>query len=135
MLCTDFVKINPLSHFTVPCAKARNHLNPDDVLKSDVVESLSHVESTLDVLTHFKGIFNDRRNSLTQYQRNGMEVKPWDFSNAMVFAELDRFMGRLKLIEVSVGVFVKGHTVWNTKWFLAVLVLYLNTVLYSLVYF
>ncbi|MCJ8738378.1 hypothetical protein PDJAM_G00035190 [Pangasius djambal] len=79
--------------------QARSHLNPEDILKSDVVESLSRMESTLDVLTHFKEIFNDKRNSLTQYQRNGMEVKPWDFSPSMVFAGLDRFIERLKLIE------------------------------------
>ncbi|KAF5902959.1 dynein heavy chain 9, axonemal, partial [Clarias magur] len=79
--------------------QARSHLNPEDILKSDVVESLSRVESTLDVLTHFKGIFHDKRNSLNQYQKNGMEVKPWDFSPSMVFARLDRFIERLKLIE------------------------------------
>lgn len=92
--------------------KARSHVNPEDILKSDVVESFSRVESTLDVLTHFKGIFNDRRNSLSQYQRNGMEIKPWDFSPAMVFAGLDRFIERLKLIEVSGGEFVKSRTIW-----------------------
>lgn len=87
----------------MPCAKARGHLNPEDILKSDVVESLSRVESTLDVLTHFKEIFSDKRNSLAQYQRNKMEVKAWDFSPAMVFAGLDRFIERLKLIKVSVA--------------------------------
>lgn len=111
MRCADFVKIKPLFHFLVSCVKARSHLNPEDILKGDVVESLSCMESTLDVLTHFKEIFNEKRNSLTQYQRNGMEVKPWDFSPSMVFSGLDRFTGRLKAIEVSLGVFVKNQTI------------------------
>uniref|UniRef100_A0A8B9JC40 Uncharacterized protein n=1 Tax=Astyanax mexicanus TaxID=7994 RepID=A0A8B9JC40_ASTMX len=81
--------------------QARSHLNPEDILKGDVAESLAHVQTTLDVLMHFKSVFEDKRNSLSQYQRNGMEVKPWDFSSFMVFAGLDRFMERLKMIEVS----------------------------------
>uniref|UniRef100_A0A8B9HS49 Dynein, axonemal, heavy chain 9 n=1 Tax=Astyanax mexicanus TaxID=7994 RepID=A0A8B9HS49_ASTMX len=79
--------------------QARSHLNPEDILKGDVAESLAHVQTTLDVLMHFKSVFEDKRNSLSQYQRNGMEVKPWDFSSFMVFAGLDRFMERLKMIE------------------------------------
>ncbi|KAL6475225.1 hypothetical protein MHYP_G00162650 [Metynnis hypsauchen] len=79
--------------------QARSYLNPEDILKGDVVESLARVQTALDVLTHFKSVFEDRRNSLSQYQRNGMEVKPWDFSPFMVFAGLDRFMERLKMIE------------------------------------
>lgn len=90
--------------------KALSYLNPEDILKSDLMESLSRVESTLDVLTHFKGIVNDKRSSLSQYQRKGREVKPLDFLNSMVFAGLDRFIGRLKLVEVSVEVFVKCQT-------------------------
>lgn len=91
--------------------KARSHVNPEDILKSDVVESLSRVESTVDVLTHFKEIFNDRRKSLNQYQRNGTEVKPWDFSPVLVFAGLDRFIERLKLLEVSEGLFTKSRAI------------------------
>ncbi|XP_060795606.1 dynein axonemal heavy chain 9-like [Neoarius graeffei] len=79
--------------------QARSHLSPEDILKSDVVESLPRVESTLDILTHFKEIFNDQKNSLTQYQRKGLEVKPWNFSPSLVFSRLDRFIERLKLIE------------------------------------
>lgn len=79
--------------------QARSHLNPEDILKGEVAESIAHVQTTLDVLMHFKSVFEDKRNSLSQYQRNGREVKPWDFSSSMVFAELDRFIERLKMIE------------------------------------
>lgn len=99
MVCTDL--LSSLSSFVVPCVKARSHLSPEDILKSDVMESISRVKSALDVLTYFKDIVNDKRNNLFQYQRKEMEVKPWDFLSSMVFAQLDRFIGRLKLLEVS----------------------------------
>ncbi|XP_076856222.1 dynein axonemal heavy chain 9 [Brachyhypopomus gauderio] len=80
--------------------QARSYLNPEDILKGDVVESIARVQTTQDVLMHFKRSFEDRKNSLSQYQKNGMEVKPWDFSPCMVFAGLDRFLERLKSVEV-----------------------------------
>ncbi|XP_026855443.2 LOW QUALITY PROTEIN: dynein heavy chain 9, axonemal [Electrophorus electricus] len=79
--------------------QAQSHLNPEDILKGDIVESLARVQMTLDVLTHFKRTFEDRKNNLSQYQRKGLEVKPWSFSPCMVFARLDRFVERLKIIE------------------------------------
>uniref|UniRef100_A0AAR2IP24 Dynein heavy chain 9, axonemal n=1 Tax=Pygocentrus nattereri TaxID=42514 RepID=A0AAR2IP24_PYGNA len=54
--------------------QARSYLNPEDILKGEVVESLARVQTALDVLTHFKSVFEDRRNSLSQYRRNGMET-------------------------------------------------------------
>ena len=74
-------------------------MNPEDILKGDVVESLARAQTTLDILLHFKQTFEDRRSNLRQYQRNGKEVKPWDFLPIMVFGGLDRFIDRLKTIE------------------------------------
>ncbi|XP_030631579.1 dynein axonemal heavy chain 9 isoform X2 [Chanos chanos] len=78
---------------------AQTYLNPEDILKGDSVESLTRVQITLDVLHHFKNTYRERRNSLHQYQKNGTEIRPWDFSPTMVFAGLDRFMNRLRTIE------------------------------------
>uniref|UniRef100_A0A672SY14 Dynein axonemal heavy chain 17 n=1 Tax=Sinocyclocheilus grahami TaxID=75366 RepID=A0A672SY14_SINGR len=79
--------------------QARSFLNPEDVLKGDVLESLSRVQMAIDGLTHFKSTYENRRANLSQYQRNQNEVKPWDFSPLLVFVGLDHFMKRLRTIE------------------------------------
>ncbi|KAL2077982.1 hypothetical protein ACEWY4_025667 [Coilia grayii] len=81
--------------------QARSFLNPEDILKGEVVESLARAQTTLDILLHFKQTFEDRRSNLSQYAKAGKEVKPWDFLPIMVFAGLDRFIDRLQTIEAS----------------------------------
>ncbi|XP_063077561.1 dynein axonemal heavy chain 9-like [Engraulis encrasicolus] len=83
--------------------QARSYLNPEDILKGEVTESLARAQTTLDTLRHLKNTFEDRRSCLSQYAaRAGKaeeEVKPWDFLPIMVFAQLDRFIDRLQTIE------------------------------------
>ncbi|XP_056325895.1 dynein heavy chain 9, axonemal [Danio aesculapii] len=80
--------------------QARSFLNPEDILKGDVLESLLRVQVTVDLLTHFKSTYEDRRANLSHYQKNEDPVKPWDFSPLMVFVGLDHFMKRLRMIEM-----------------------------------
>ncbi|XP_051731342.1 dynein axonemal heavy chain 9-like isoform X1 [Ctenopharyngodon idella] len=79
--------------------QARGFLNPDDILKGEVQESLLRVQTALDVLTHFRSTYEDRRANLSQYQRTEYPIKPWDFSPLMVFVGLDHFIKRLRTIE------------------------------------
>ncbi|KAI7796524.1 dynein, partial [Triplophysa rosa] len=87
--------------------QARSYLNPEDILKGDVMESLSRVQTAIDVLTHFKSTYEERKANLSQYQKNEKEVKPWDFSPLMVFAGLDHFMKRLRTIEVNLSLILQ----------------------------
>lgn len=82
--------------------KVRSNSNSEDILKSDVMESLGRVQGMMDILTHFKNLFEDKRCSLSELRKNGVEVQPWDFSPSLVFAGLDLFIQRLKMIEVIV---------------------------------
>ncbi|KAM6951485.1 dynein beta chain, ciliary-like [Aplochiton taeniatus] len=79
--------------------QARVYLNPEEVLKGEVSESLLRVQTGLEILQLFRTTFEERRDNLGQYLRNGGEVRPWDFSPAMVFSGLDRFIHRVKTIE------------------------------------
>ncbi|KAA0725373.1 Dynein heavy chain 9, axonemal [Triplophysa tibetana] len=79
--------------------QAQSYLNPEDILKGDVMESLSRVQIAIDVLTHFKNTYEEQKANLSQFRKNEKEVKPWDFSPLMVFAGLDHFMKRLRTIE------------------------------------
>ncbi|XP_077101765.1 dynein axonemal heavy chain 9 [Siphateles boraxobius] len=79
--------------------QARSFLNPEDVLKGDVQESLQRVQTTVDVLTYFRNTYEERRANLSQYQRPENTVLPWDFSPLLVFVGLEHFMKRLRAIE------------------------------------
>ncbi|KAI1896620.1 hypothetical protein AGOR_G00096650 [Albula goreensis] len=79
--------------------QARSYLNPEDILKGETEESLSKVQGTLDVLQHFRETYEEMKGNLGQYQKNGQELKAWDFSPAMVFTALDNFSRRVQNIE------------------------------------
>uniref|UniRef100_A0A3P9AKI4 Dynein axonemal heavy chain 17 n=1 Tax=Esox lucius TaxID=8010 RepID=A0A3P9AKI4_ESOLU len=80
--------------------QARLYLSPEEVLKGDVSEGLFKVQTSLDVLNTFRLTYNERKASLSQYQRNGREVRLWDFNPLMVFSGFDCFINRVKTIEV-----------------------------------
>ncbi|XP_037134453.1 dynein heavy chain 9, axonemal [Syngnathus acus] len=75
--------------------QARSYLIPEELLKGELVESLLKVKTTLDILELFKSTFEDHRTNLSQYQRNGNLVKPWNLSSTLVFSGLDSFLDRL----------------------------------------
>lgn len=85
--------------------QARGFLNPDEILKGEVQESLQRVQTAIDVLTYFRSTYEDRRTNLSQYQKTECPIKPWDFSPLLVFVGLDHFMKRLRTIEVSIETF------------------------------
>ncbi|KAL0984038.1 hypothetical protein UPYG_G00136240 [Umbra pygmaea] len=79
--------------------QARLYLIPDEVLKGDVLENLLKVQTSLDVLNTFRLVYNERKASLGQYQKEGRVVRQWDFNPLMIFSGLDCFINRVKTIE------------------------------------
>ncbi|XP_015280365.1 PREDICTED: dynein heavy chain 9, axonemal-like, partial [Gekko japonicus] len=77
--------------------QARSYLNPEDLLKGEIEESLSKVQNTFDIFNYFKQTFEERRENLSTYFQPGQELKQWDFPSLMVFARLDNFLERLCL--------------------------------------
>ena len=84
----------------LPRHQARAYLSPEELLKGEVSESLLKVQTTLEVLQLFRHTYEEQRAGLDRYRRDGREVRPWDFSPLMVFAGLDRFLERVRTIEV-----------------------------------
>ncbi|AWP17229.1 putative dynein heavy chain 9 axonemal [Scophthalmus maximus] len=74
-------------------------LVPEEILTGEMAESLLKVRTTVEILQLFKGTYEDRRANLSQYQREGSLVLPWDFSPLLVFSRIDCFVNRLKAIE------------------------------------
>ncbi|XP_036372722.1 dynein heavy chain 9, axonemal [Megalops cyprinoides] len=79
--------------------QARGFLNPEDILKGEIEESLAKVQGTIDVLLHFKQTFDEMKGNLGKYQRNGQGLRAWDFSPAMVFTGMDGFIERVQSVE------------------------------------
>ncbi|XP_018428848.1 PREDICTED: dynein beta chain, ciliary-like [Nanorana parkeri] len=79
--------------------QARNYLNPEDLLKGDVEESLPRVQEVLSTLRFLIQTFEDQREKLPSYYKNGQEVISWDFPSILVFARLEGFISRLETIE------------------------------------
>ncbi|XP_027547622.1 dynein heavy chain 9, axonemal [Neopelma chrysocephalum] len=75
------------------------YLSPEDLLKGEMEESLGKVQTVLDILNGFKGVFEERRENLHMYYEPGQEVRKWDFHSWMVFARLDSFLERLEMVK------------------------------------
>ncbi|XP_066560773.1 dynein axonemal heavy chain 9 [Amia ocellicauda] len=79
--------------------QAQSYLGPEDILKGEAEESLSKVRESLNILRLFRQTYEERRASLSTYQKTDQEVKGWDFSSAMVFTRMERFIKRVETIE------------------------------------
>uniref|UniRef100_G3NCH8 Dynein, axonemal, heavy chain 9 n=1 Tax=Gasterosteus aculeatus aculeatus TaxID=481459 RepID=G3NCH8_GASAC len=79
--------------------QARVYLVQEEVLRGEILESLLKVQTSLEILQLFRSTYEDRRANLSQYQRNGVFVRPWDFSPLLAFSGLERFINRIRTIE------------------------------------
>ncbi|XP_063312141.1 dynein axonemal heavy chain 9 [Pelobates fuscus] len=79
--------------------QARSYLNPEDLLKGEIEESLGKVQEVLGTFRFFIHTFEEKREKIKDYFQNGEEVKPWDFPSIMVFTRLDVFLKRMETIE------------------------------------
>lgn len=70
-------------------------------------ESQRKLQVAVDTLNFFKQMFQDRRENLHTYFKENQEVKEWDFQSSLVFVQLDGFLGRLLLVQVSVLVHIR----------------------------
>ncbi|XP_032430935.1 dynein axonemal heavy chain 9 [Xiphophorus hellerii] len=76
--------------------QARVYLVPEEVLTGEPAESLLRVQTSLEVLRLFRSTYEDHRANLRKYQKNGIMVRPWDFSPTLVFSSLDQFISTLE---------------------------------------
>lgn len=82
--------------------QASHYLSPEDLRRSEIEESQRKLQVVSDTLSFFKQEFQDRRENLHTYFKENQEVKEWDFQSSLVFVQLDGFLGRLHVVEVSV---------------------------------
>jgi len=58
------------------------------------------VSKSLEILVAFKDTYNEYREKLSEYFPDG-EVKEWEFAPVLVFHRYDKFIERVRLVDVS----------------------------------
>jgi len=77
---------------------ARNYLDPENILKGEIDESLEKVNNALKVMTEFSKLFEAMRKDLQRFfEESGKITKEWEFSYDLIFADrYDRVVNRIK---------------------------------------
>uniref|UniRef100_A0A8C5WIH4 Dynein axonemal heavy chain 17 n=1 Tax=Leptobrachium leishanense TaxID=445787 RepID=A0A8C5WIH4_9ANUR len=79
--------------------QARSYLNAEDLLKGELEESLGKVQEVIGIFRFFLQMFEEKREKIQEYAKDGEEVKPWDFLSVMAFSRLYCFLKRMETIE------------------------------------
>ncbi|KAJ8313224.1 hypothetical protein KUTeg_009222, partial [Tegillarca granosa] len=79
--------------------QARNFLDPSEIFKGEVEETIDKVCKTVDVLHAFKETYEDHKSSLKNYFKD-REPREWEFAPKLVFARFDKFMERVDTVKV-----------------------------------
>nr|KAG5690881.1 hypothetical protein BaRGS_028913 [Batillaria attramentaria] len=78
---------------------ARNFLAPDELFKGEVEETIDKVRKAVRVLHAFRDAYEDHRQKLKTYFKDGAEPKEWEFAPDLVFARYDKFVERVEVVE------------------------------------
>ena len=80
--------------------QARTYLDPAEIFKGESEECIEKVETTIRVLKEYKLQFENTRNNIDSYFKDGAKVIKWEFSSDLVFTRFDQFIQRLELVQV-----------------------------------
>ena len=82
--------------------QASTFIDPHEVFKGEVEETIDKVRKACDVLRGFKEAYEDHRQKLPSYFPEGTEVKEWQFAPKLVFARYDKFCERAETVRASI---------------------------------
>ncbi|XP_066292954.1 dynein beta chain, ciliary-like [Branchiostoma lanceolatum] len=77
---------------------ARNFLQPEEIFKGEIEESLDKVRKAADVMELWRDMYEEHKQSLNSYFKEGKEAVEWEFNRGMVFERLDSFTERLRVV-------------------------------------
>ena len=80
--------------------QCRNYLDPSEVFKGEVDETVVKVKMVVTNLIAMKDIYEQYRKKISEYFTDG-EPKEWEFAPVLVFHRYDKFLERLQVIYVS----------------------------------
>ncbi|KAK3091630.1 hypothetical protein FSP39_021358 [Pinctada imbricata] len=77
---------------------ARNFLDPTEIFKGEVEETIEKVRKACAVLKAYKDTYEDHRERLKSYFPEGTEPRLWEFAPKLVFARYDKFVERVEIV-------------------------------------
>ena len=80
--------------------QARNFLAPDELFKGEVEEVIGKVQKSSEVLATFRNTYNDHKEKLTSYFKDGATPREWEFSSDLVFSRYEKFTERVQTVKV-----------------------------------
>ena len=97
-LVTPVFRLHTLDLF-VP-HQARNFLAPDELFNGEVEETIDKVRKAVKVLHAFTDLYEEHRQKLKTYFKDGETVREWEFAPELVFARYNLFVERVVTVEV-----------------------------------
>ena len=81
--------------------QSRNFVEPGDLFKNEVEESIGKVRTALRITRQFKVSYEEHRAKIADYFKDGAEPILWEFTPELVFHRYDVYLQRLEIIIVS----------------------------------
>ncbi|GFN78401.1 dynein heavy chain 9, axonemal, partial [Plakobranchus ocellatus] len=78
---------------------ARNFLAPDELFKGEVEEVIGKVQKSVEVLNIFRATYNDHKEKLASYFKDGATPREWEFSSDLVFSRYEKFTERVQTVK------------------------------------
>ncbi|XP_013396327.1 dynein beta chain, ciliary isoform X2 [Lingula anatina] len=76
---------------------ARNYLDPTEIFKGEVEETIEKVRETVEILKYFQVTYEEHKAKLKDYFKNG-DPKEWEFAPQLVFSRYDTFVQRVETV-------------------------------------
>ena len=80
--------------------QCRNYLEPTEIFKGEVEETIEKVQIAVKILRAFRTIYEEHRAKLKDYFKDKESIE-WEFAPQLVFHRYDKFLGRVETVNVS----------------------------------
>jgi len=89
-------------------SQCRSYLDPSEVFKGEVEETVVKVRTAVNSLTAFKDIYELYRGKVKDYFEPGEPARDWEFAPVLVFHRYDKFIERVQLVYVRLALCTIG---------------------------
>jgi len=126
--------------------QCRSYLDPSEVFKGEVEETVVKVRMVVNNLKAFKNVYEKYRSKITSYSYQGDQAKDWEFAPVLVFHRYDKFVERVQLVYVRAiavkcstdlhkGCHTRNIFQWINYKVYHVIILYFNVLLLIVFYY
>ena len=77
----------------------------EEIMRMEPDEALEKLADAEKMCKMFVDVYNDRRKNLASYFKDGPVIE-WDFQSNIVFTRFDKFMAKIKQLQVRMIVFI-----------------------------